>query len=47
MSIPRHTVDTEISTEVDVNAAKSVTATPAATSNVPVATDVAPEATAE
>ena len=47
MSIPRHTVDTEISTEVDVNAAKSVTATPAATSNVPVATDVAPEPTAE
>ncbi len=47
MAIPRHTVDTEISTEVDVNAAKSVTATPAATSNVPVATDVAPEPTAE
>ena len=47
MAIPRHTVDNEISTEVDVNAAKSVTATPAATTNVPVATDVAPEPTAE
>ena len=43
IAIPNRTSSTEISTEVDVNAAKSVNAAPAA-ANVPVATDVAPEA---
>jgi preprotein translocase subunit SecG len=47
IAIPRHTVESEISTEVDVNAAKSVTAAPAATNNVPVATEAAPAPEAE
>lgn len=45
VSIPRHTVETQISTEVDVNAAKNVNAAPAATA--PVATDAAPAPEAE
>ena len=46
IAIPRHTASTEISTEVDVNAAKSVAPAPAA-ADVPVATDVAPAPEAE
>ncbi len=44
IAIPRHTVDTEISTEVDVNAAKSVAPV---TAEAPMATDVAPAPEAE
>lgn len=44
MSIPRHNSDTSLNTEVDVNAAKSVTPAPVA---APVATDVAPAPEAE
>lgn len=40
LAIPRH-VETAITTEVDVNAAKSVNAAPAAPAAVPVATDEA------
>jgi preprotein translocase subunit SecG len=44
ISIPRHTVETEISTEVDVNATKSVAPV---TAEAPLATDVAPAPEAE
>ncbi len=47
IAIPRHTAGTEISTEVDVNAAKSLTPAPAATTDAPLATDVAPAPEAE
>lgn len=46
LSIPRNTIGTEISTEVDINAAKSVTAAPAA-ADAPLATDVASAPAAE
>jgi preprotein translocase subunit SecG len=45
MAIPRHSTESAITTEVDVNAAKSVT--PAATATVPAATEAAPAAEAE
>ena len=47
IAIPRHNVDTEISTEVDVNAAKNITAAPTAVADAPMATDVAPAPEAE
>ena len=45
MAIPRHSTESAITTEVDVNAAKSVT--PAATATAPAATEAAPAAEAE
>lgn len=42
MAIPRHSAESAINTEVDVNAAKSVT--PAATAAVPAAAEAAAEA---
>ena len=46
IAIPRHGNDTEIATEIDVNAAKNVNAAPAA-SAAPAAADAAAEAPVE